>query len=241
MNKPKISFFFPAYNEEKNLPKLIDDAKRVLEEHAGEWEILIVLYGGSTDKSAEIVNNYHKHDHRIRLVMQPKGEKGVGWGIKIGFDAAKYEHIFYADSDNQFDLREVTRFLPFINDFDVIAGYRIKRKDPWTRIMTSRVYNLLIKLLFHTKERDVDCAFRYVNKRVFEKVHLICRLGLGTSELLVKARKAGCKIKEVGVTHLPRYAGTSIFEAKGIPLPSFKVVSSLFGEMRLLWKDMHKR
>ncbi|MBD3310701.1 glycosyltransferase [Candidatus Woesearchaeota archaeon] len=239
--KPDITFFFPAYNEEKNLPKLIKDAKDILEEVAGKWEILIVLYAGSTDRSAEIVESLHKKDSRIRLVMQPKDEKGVGWGIKLGFDAARYEHIFYADSDNQFYLRELKNFLPYIHDYDVIAGYRINRQDPWLRILTSRVYNTLIRLLFRTKERDVDCAFRYVNKKLFRKVKLICRLGLATSELLVKARRSGFRIREVGVTHLPRYAGASVFEGEGLPLPRLSVVMDLFREMRVLWKDIHGR
>ena len=88
----------------------------------------------------------------------------------MGFKNAKYPYIFYADSDNQFDLEEFKKFLPYINKYGIIAGYRIKRHDPTTRIITSKIYNLMMRILFGTKERDLDCAFRPVDKKVLNSI-----------------------------------------------------------------------
>jgi len=233
--------FFPAYNEERNIEKLVKDAISILKKIANKYEILIIVYEGSTDKTVPIVKNLSKKDKRVKLIIQPKDKKGVGYAIKMGFDNAKYDYIFYADSDNQFNLQEFKKFIPYLNTYDIIAGYRINRQDPFTRILTSKIYNTLIKIIFGTKERDVDCAFRFVNKRIFKKIKLICRLGVGTTELLVKARKAGFKIKEIGVHHYPRKAGSSVFESKGISLPKPKVVLDLVKEMIVLWRDLHKK
>ncbi len=239
--KYPISFFFPAYNEKDNIQKLYDDATNVLKEVASEYEILFVVYEGSTDGTIDTIKKLVDSDAHVRLIIQPKQKKGVGYAIKMGFDFAKHPYIFYADSDNQFDLKEFKLFLPYMETHQVIAGYRINRQDPFLRIFTSKVYNIIIRMMFGTRERDVDCAFRLVHKDVFEKVTLRCFLGLGTSELLVKARKYGFKIKEVGVHHLPRYAGVSVFEAEGIALPKPKVVVDLIKEMQVLKRDLRRK
>ena len=236
--KPNVTMFFPAYNEKENIVSLVSSAKKVLSEVADNWEVVVVVYEGSSDGTIDLVKELEKKDSRVRLVVQPLSRKGVGYAIKMGFDSAKYEYVFYADSDNQFDLSEFKKFLPFLS-YDVIAGYRIGRKDPFLRIFTSKVYNLIIRLVFGARERDVDCAFRLVNKKVFSKVELNCRLGLGTTELLVKARSKGFKIKEVGVHHYAREKGVSVFESKGVSLPRWGVVVDLIREMKVLWKDLH--
>lgn len=238
--KPDISIFFPAYNEEENIIPLIKKATKVLQTHANQYEIIVIVYEGSTDNTIPIVNELAKSNSHIRLVIQPKDKKGVGHAILMGFQEAKYQNIFYTDSDNQFDLNEIENFLPCISEYDIIAGYRKKRKDPLPRLFTSKVYNLLVKILFRVKEKDVDCAFRYVNKKIFEKVKLICKLGLGTTEILVKARKYGYKIKQIPVTHYPRLAGKSVFEAKGLSLPKPRVVLDLLKEMKVLKEDLKK-
>lgn len=242
MKKPDITMFFPAYNEEENLPKLIKSAKKVLEETANNYEILVVVYDGSTDQTTQIVREFSKKDKHIRLVHQPKNQKGMGIALKLGFDNAKYDLVFYADSDNQFNLEEFKKFLPCINNYDIIAGYRIKRQDPFTRIITSKCYNIIVKTLFGTKERDLDCAFRLVNKKIFKKIELKCKTGLGTTEILAKARRKNFRIKEVGVNHYPRTLGKPVFEMDmGLNLPKPKVVLNLLEEMLILWFDIYIR
>ncbi len=239
--KPDISIFFPAFNEEENIRPLLEKATSVMNKFANNYEIIIVVFEASTDNTINIVNEIIAKDNHVRLVIQPKEMKGIGYAIRQGFDSAKYEHIFYTDADNQFELEEIDRFVPYIGDYDVIAGYRKKRNDPFLRILTAIVYNIIVKILFGIKERDVDCAFRYVNKRVFEEVNLICKYGMGTSELLAKARKYGYKIKEIPVTHYPRKLGQSKFEGKRANLPRVGVVMSLVKELNLLWRDMHRK
>ncbi len=236
--KPDITMFFPAYNEEKNLPILINSARKVLKQVTNNYEIMIVAYEGSTDSTIKLVKDYAKKDKNIKLVVQPKDQKGMGIALRLGFKNAKYPFVFYADSDNQFKLEEFKKFLQHIKDYDIIAGYRIKRQDPFTRILTAKVYNIIVSILFGTRERDLDCAFRLVNKKVFKKIQLKCKTGLGTTELLAKARKNKFRIKEIGVNHYSRTAGQPIFEGKFLNFPKPKVVVDLLKEMIQLKKDM---
>lgn len=237
MPKPDITMFFPAYNEEDNIPKVLDSAVNLLKQVANDYEILVVVYEGSTDKTKEIVRKFADKNKKIRLLLQPKDKKGVGYAKRIGFKNAKYPYIFYADSDNQFDLNDFKKFLPYIGKFDVIAGYRIKRSDPKARIVVSKIYNAMMRLLFGAKERDLDCAFRLVNKRVIESISLVCSTGAATTELLAKARKKGFQIKEIGVAHRPRTSGQSAFET-GLSLPKSREVYKILKEIAKLWIDM---
>src|SRR3989344_4210019 len=123
MDKLNISVFFPVYNEEGNIPKLAKDATKVLKKLADKYEIMFVLLEDSTDKSREIIEKLHKEDSKIRLVLQPKELKGVGQAYKMGYESAKYEIIFYADGDNQFDLNEIEKLIPYLRKYDIVAGY----------------------------------------------------------------------------------------------------------------------
>lgn len=239
MHKPNITMFFPAYNEEKNIQKLLASAAKILEEVADKYEILVIVYEGSTDNTIDIVKKFARMNKNIRLLIQPKDKKGIGYANLMGFKNAKYGYIFYADSDNQFDLNEFRKFLPYIHNYDIIAGYRIKRHDPITRIVVAKIYNIMMRLLFGTKERDLDCAFRLVNKKVINKINLICKTGVGTTELLVKSRRNGFKIKEIGVHHYPRKFGQPIFESKFLNFPKPRVVIDLLKDTILLYKDIN--
>ena len=106
MPKPNITMFFPAYNEEENMPKLLNSAIKVLSESANDYEIMVIVYEGSTDGTIEVVKKLIKKNKKIKLLLQPKDKKGIGYAKMMGFKNAKYPYIFYADSDNQFDLSE---------------------------------------------------------------------------------------------------------------------------------------
>ena len=238
--KQDITMFFPAYNERENIPRLLKTAEKVLKKFANQYEILVIVYEGSTDGTIDIVRKISSKNKKVKLIIQPKDKKGIGYAKIMGFSGAKYPYIFYADSDNQFDLNDFRKFVPFIGKYDIIAGYRIERHDPKTRIWISNIYNALMRFLMGAKEKDLDCAFRLVNKEVINKINLVCRTGLATTELLAKARRKGFRIKEIGVNHYPRTFGKPVFEWEiGLNIPKPKVIFDILKETLKLWFDIH--
>lgn len=236
--KHDISMFFPAYNEEGNIASVIEDAQEVLRKHARNYEILIVLYEDSTDNTEQIVRRYMQKDENVRLVWQKKNDKGVGKAYRIGLKEAKYENIFYADSDNQFDLHDFVKFLPYMDNYDIIAGYKLKRNDPGPRLLISLTYNMIIRLVFNIPYRDVNTAFRLVKKQVLNSIKLHSIYGTVTTEMLVKAKRKGFKIKQIGVTHLARQSGKPLYEiAEGMLHP--KTILNVAKELILVWWDVH--
>ncbi len=234
MKLKALSVFFPAYNEAVALKETVEKADKVLQKIAEDYEILIIN-DGSKDKTKEIADQLAKKNKKIRVIHHPQN-RGYGAALKSGFYKAKYPWIVFTDADGQFDFSEVNKFFEVQEktSADLVIGYYLKRKVPFYRILASKyLWELPAFLLFGLKVRDIDCGFKLIKKEVIEKIpKLEAERGpFITTELLVKAKKAGFKITEIGVHHYPRKAG----QATGV---SLKVIFSAYFDLIRLWKKV---
>ena len=202
-----LSFFFPAYNEESSVEKLVKNAVEVLRDITDNYEILIIN-DGSTDHTAELGARLARKNAHIRMINHGRN-KGYGAALRSGIQNSKKELIFYTDGDLQFDITELKKLMPLIEDADIISGYRIRRADTLYRNLVSWVFNLLCRRLYNLYVWDVNCAFKLYRRRIFDGMELKSVRGLIDAEILVKAQKAGYRIKQVGVHHYPRQKGRS--------------------------------
>lgn len=206
-NSLSLSFFFPAYNEEKNIVETLTKAYAVLHKLGLKRYEIIVINDASKDKTAQLVENLGKKYDTIRLVNHPANQ-GYGGALKTGFQESKYEWVAFADSDGQFDVSEITKFLDLANNADLILGYRLQRSDPFQRKVFTWGWKTLAKLLLGLPGRDYSCGFKMIKKKVFDAVQpLISEEKVTQIEFLVKAKRKGFVIKEVGVHHYPRRFG----------------------------------
>lgn len=207
MNINSLSVFFPCINEEGNVENIVNRAEEVLKKLKLKYEI-IIIDDGSTDKTGQIADKLAENNANIRVIRHPKN-LGYGEALKSGFYNARFDTIVYTDGDGQFDFSEVEKFLDKIEDNDLIIGFRIKRKDPPIRILFKKGWTLSLWTFFGLTLKDVDCGFKMVRREVLEKIpHLESTRGaMINAELAIKAKKAGFKIAEVGVTHYPRLTG----------------------------------
>lgn len=224
-----LSLFFPAYNEESNIVKAVETAKKALEQIAEEFEIIIVD-DGSRDRTRYISEEICRFDKRIRLVTH-EHNKGYGSAVRSGFNACKYEMIFFTDADNQFDLSEIKKLLEVMKNADIVAGYRIKRRDPFYRTINAWGFNMLVRILFGVRIKDIDCAFKLFNRNVIDDIEIESIGALVNTEIIVKATKKGFRITQAGVTHYPRFFGA---QTGANPL----VVLRAFWEIIKLWKKL---
>jgi glycosyltransferase involved in cell wall biosynthesis len=225
-----LSIFFPAYNEEANVENMIHRAQKVLPEIAQEWEI-IPVNDGSRDKTGEIIDRLAKSDSRIHPIHHEKN-KGYGGAVISGYNAAKYDYIFFTDGDLQFDLREITLLIEKLDEGDLILGYRKNRKDPWLRKLNAFLWGSLVKLLFGFKVRDVDCAFKMFKRKVVNQVPLTAGGAMVSTELLAKAWKEKFRFVEVGVNHYPRMAGAQTGANLSVILRAFKELFKLYRKLK---------
>ena len=209
--RPRLTFFFPAYNEEENV---VETVQRSLDEVGalvdGSIEVLIVN-DGSTDRTAELADALVAGDERVRAHHQQN--RGYGGALRAGFANARGELICFSDGDLQFDLREMSRLLERLEDegrpVGAVVGYRIKRRDPPHRIFIAKTYNAIVSALFGLRVRDIDCAMKLFRREVFDGLPLTTDSPFLSAELLIKLRARGERIAQVGVNHYPRAAGTN--------------------------------
>jgi len=228
-----ISAVLPAYNEEENIETAVGRLTEVL---GGlplrDWEV-IVVDDGSVDRTGEIGDRLAAEDPAHVRVFHHRPNRGYAEALKTGFTSARHQLIFYTDSDNQFDVRELVDMLPLIEEADIVNGFRIYRFDPLTRLVVSWVFNLVVRVMFRIKVRDIDCAFKLFRREVFDKVTIESKKFFVDAEVLAKAKYYGFRMAELGVRHYPRQAGKSTVRPH-------HVISTL-RELARIWVNIYSK
>jgi glycosyltransferase involved in cell wall biosynthesis len=208
--RPRLTFFFPAFNEEANVAETV---RRALEDVGplvdGSIEILVVD-DGSTDRTPQLADELAATDPRVRVHHQPN--RGYGGALRAGFENARGELVAFSDGDLQFDLREMALLLDRLQDtdrtrVDAVIGFRVRRRDPPHRIFIAKTYNAIVSAAFGLRVRDIDCAMKVFRREVFDGLRLDADSPFLSAELLIKLKARGERIAQVGVTHYPRAAG----------------------------------
>ena len=207
----RLSYFFPAHNEEANLEGLVAEALATLPDLAETFEI-IAVDDGSRDATPAIADRLAaEHKDVVRVVHHPTN-LGYGAALRSGFGAARHELVAFTDGDRQFqvaDLGRLTARLQAPDAPDVVVGYRIKRADPLVRTLYARAYRLANRIFFGLTVTDVDCACKLFRREALDGLRVESEGAFFSAELLIKLRAAGRTVVEVGVPHYPRTAGSA--------------------------------
>jgi len=231
---PSISLVMPAYNEADNIEPMVAEATPALEANADSYEIIIVD-DGSADETAAVTRRIMETNAHVRLVEHPVN-KGFGAAVFSGFTSAEKDWIFYTDADRQFVLSELERFVPYMDEADLIAGYRAPRRDPFMRVLYGKGWSALCTLMFGYTVRDVDCAFKLFRREIIEKLapQIASRGATFSIEWLVRAKRAGYRFVELPVTHRPRVAGSQTGANINVIVRAFRELM----QVRLqLWRE----
>ena len=227
----QLSVFFPAYNEEENVPIVVEKALKILPRVADEYEV-IVVNDGSRDRTGEVAEELSKAHPCVRVIHH---ERNLGYGaaLRTGFRAARYPWVAFTDSDNQFDFAEIERFLPLTRSADLILGYRLQRADSAIRRLYTFGWALIPRILLGLDVRDYSCGFKLIKKSVVEAVEpLQGEEKVYQIELLVKAKRKGFRFAEVGVHHYPRVFGKQTGASLKVVLRSIREMFDLYRRLR---------
>ena len=244
--KYSISAIIPMYNEEANVKPITRFAIQTLSGITDSWEI-IIIESGSTDKTREIIEEETKKDHRILAFFQERRE-GMGSALRLGYAKATKELIWHLESDAPFDLYNVKKALAFLEDYDGVIGYRTSSKaEPlfgWVYSKHNKMesfirgvfhigYNLLIRIFFGLKVKDVNFSFKIFKSELIKKLKLFSSGWFIDAEILLETKKAKGKIKEIGIEYKQREYGNSTV---GILSP-INIVSEMFAYYFSRWKN----
>ena len=198
---PSLSVIVPIYNEAGNVALLHQELVQVLTPLPYQWEIIFVD-DGSTDatlkKSREL--------RPLKLVALRKNY-GQTAAFDVGFKNATGDIFVTMDGDLQNDPADIIKLLTKIEEgFDVVSGWRKRRKDTLSKKITSRAANQLRKFFFNDSIHDSGCALKAYRRECFEEVDLYGEMHRFIPAILAER---GFKITEVVVNHRPRIHGSS--------------------------------
>lgn len=235
MSNIGLSIFFPCYNDESTIRRLVQQATKTASTITNNWEIIIVD-DGSKDQSNNILRAIARSNFRVRVITH-KQNRGYGAALRSGFKAVTKEFIFYTDGDGQYEPKELSLLMLLMNDdTDFVNGIKLVRKDPTHRVVIGNLYNFVVRWAFWLPIQDVDCDFRLIRKSVLQKMVLYSNSGAICVELVKKAQRAGARFREVSVHHYDRpYGNSQFFRPKRIA-QTFKELMGLWIRLMLYYR-----
>jgi dolichol-phosphate mannosyltransferase len=210
-----LSLVIPAYNEEAGIRQAVEEADQALAQLAAQYEI-IVVDDGSADGTAAVVQEAAVRHARVR-VLRHQSNLGYSAALRTGFEAAAYDRVAFTDADCQFHLADLGSLLSLTEHHAIAVGFRLDRKDRWSRRFFSGGYNFLVRTLLGTGVRDCDCALKVFRRDVLMKLLPETPGFFVNTEMLTRARQLGCSVAEAGVRHRPRLKGVSKVSLADIP------------------------
>ena len=234
----KLSVFFPMWNEQDYIERAIDAAREECEDLCAGGDIvdyeLIIVDDASTDRTPEIAAQLAAADSHIRVVRHPENRK-LGGSMKSGYAAATGDVVLYTDADLPFDMHDVHKAMRLMRyyDADIVSAYRFDRTgEGYVRTVYSFFYNLLVRILFGTRKRDINFAFKLCRTRIFDHVTLKSEGSFIDAELVVKAEKFGYSVIQFGTDYFPRTRGVSTLSSPSVILKILKEARALRKEIR---------
>ncbi len=201
----KLSFVIPVYNEAESLELLYREIKENIGENQYE---LIFIDDGSTDESYAVLEKLAQADENLK-VIKFRRNFGKSEGLNAGFKAAQGDIIFTMDADLQDDPKEIPNFLQKLSEgYDLVTGWKIKRKDPITKTWPSKIFNAVVSSSFGLKLHDYNCGFKAYKKTVIENLDIYGEMHRYVPAL---AKAKGFKIAEFPVHHRKRKFGKTKF------------------------------
>jgi len=216
MPKRDISIVIPVYNEEDNIKPLIVEVQEVLDGVGRPYEIIFVD-DGSVDQSFAILKEAASQDPQIRVIRFKKNT-GQTAAFDAGFRAARGDIVVTMDADLQNDPHDIPHLLEKIGEFDVVCGWRHKRKDPWIKLVSSKIANFVRNILSQEEIVDTGCSLKAFKRECLQNVKLFN----GMHRFLPTLTKMeGFTVTQVKVNHRPRRFGTTKYNIRNRMVKAF--------------------
>jgi len=203
MIQESISITLPAYNEKDNLKDVVLEALSVVKKITSDYEILIVD-DGSTDGTKEIADSLAKEYPNVK-VLHHKKNLGFGGAIKSCYRNATKDLVFLSPADKQVNMENLNDFVKAIEGKDAVLGYRKSRPEKKLRIITSKVFHFLLKLMFGLNFKEMSASLLFRRKAL--DVPMKSKSAFLSAEVLYRIKKNGGKFGSTLIDYYPRTQG----------------------------------
>jgi glycosyltransferase involved in cell wall biosynthesis len=200
-----ISIVIPLHNEERSVALLYEELQAALEPLGEDWEAVFVD-DGSTDGSFAALTRLHDARDNVRVVRLRRNF-GKAAALATGFGQASGDTIVTIDADLQDDPAEIPRLLVKLDEgFDLVSGWKLKRRDPVRRRVLSRLFNWVTGRVSGLRLHDMNCGLKAYRAEVVRGLSLYGELHRFVPVL---AHYQGFRVAELPVNHRPREHGRS--------------------------------
>lgn len=205
MKKIAISAIIPLYNEEQSLKILYDRLTKNLRLIDKQYEI-IFIDDGSTDTSLSILKQLESKDSSIRIYSFRRNQ-GKSEALSLGFQVAEGNTMVTLDADLQDRPGEIKKLIEKSkHGYDLVSGWRKDRKDNFRIRFGSKVFNVIVGMVWGTKLHDYNCGLKVYSKELAKSL----RLYGGMHRFIpLLAHEQGFRITELEVSHDKRQFGKS--------------------------------
>ena len=216
MPRRDISIVIPVYNEEENIKPLVSELQEVLKGVKKSSEIIFVD-DGSRDSSFQILKAAAAQDRQMR-VIRFRRNAGQTAAFEAGFRAARGDIVVTMDADLQNDPHDIPRLLAKVGEFDVVCGWRYKRRDPWIKIVSSKIANFVRNKLSQEKIVDTGCSLKAFKRECLKNMKLFNGMHRFFPTL---AKMEGFTVTQVKVNHRPRRFGRTKYNIRNRMVRAF--------------------
>jgi glycosyltransferase involved in cell wall biosynthesis len=205
-----LSIVIPTYNEERNVALLHDEIIKALQNAAAAYEMIFVD-DGSSDGTFQALKGIHQRDGRARVIRFKKNF-GQSAAMAAGFEHAKGDVVITMDADMQNDPADIPLLLEELSKgYDVVCGWRSKRKDSISKKLLSLFANTLRRRLTGATIHDSGCSLRVYRSECLKNLELYGEMHRYIPAIL---SWRGYKIGEVRTNHRPRAHGKTKYGSK---------------------------
>lgn len=205
---PELTVIYPAYNEEEALEQTIRVSVEALTEVVESFEILLIN-DCSSDSTGEIADRLQDTYPSVRTSHNAIN-LGQGGTLLNAFQEAKGKLVIHNGVDYPFDLRDLDKMLPLINEFDIVVAARETTGGHGLyRVVLSKLNRALLRMLFWLPISDYNFVQLYRREVLLEIRPDSHSTGFLTPELLIRAHDRGYTIREVTVPYHARLTGVA--------------------------------
>jgi len=206
---PRLSVVVPAYNEAESLPELHRELVAALDALEMTWEVLYVD-DGSRDGTDRVIECLCNVDPSARGILLSRNF-GKSAALATGFKAVRGVFVCTMDADLQDDPAELPKLFAALDlGVDMVSGWKVKRRDPITKRLPSKLFNAVTSAVAGVRLHDFNCGFKLYRREVVDALEVYGELHRFLPAL---AHWRGFRVGEVGVNHRPRRFGQSKFGA----------------------------
>jgi len=239
-----VTVVLPAYREEANLANTVEDMLGALTA-MGERHYVVIVNDGSDDGTGDVADGLAaRHPGRVQVIHHEVNQgygAAVRTGIATALERTDAPRLFLTDSDGQFRAAQLPWFVSEAQTerADAVIGFRPQRADSAMRKVNAWLWTRACRLLLGVRARDVDCAYKLVDRRVLDGVELRGDAAMISPELLMNLRARGARILQRPVEHFPRQHGEQTGAKLSVILISLVGLLGLWRQrMRHAWPGL---